>query len=397
MKRKILIVSLALICFMMVGCGKKDELADYYENELGIDREDAEELADEFAEMNYDEEDYAYEEEEASAVTLVSPSDEIVNSKITDMLVQVNNVVIPLDGTMTMQACFDALQADFGNVLSLDKGKTLDGLANSYDLDSLAIIDENKNKVCYLHYYNGTDNPVKLSDCMVVYVEDPGVSEIYSLNFFYSGNICAGSFIADKDIMELDEYTKRIEEYPILSYDTVPAYLETQGFSNVEFDESSSVYRISFIDSNVVGQMNGEDAYREFEISFGINRNTSNCRGITHFFSINQASAIANGSITRLENEKDIMTMDELAKTVLSEDAEMVAYYSYYYGFSPCLCLIYQMHDGTYTGVETRVYRLYNGEIETNYEPELFSEHTESIEQLAEDNEIALEDITMLK
>ena len=55
------------------------------------------------------------------------------------------------------------------------------------------------------------------------------------------------------------------------------------------------------------------------------------------------------------------------------------------------------MHDGTYTGVETRVYRLYNGEIETNYEPELFSEHTESIEQLAEDNEIALEDITMLK
>ncbi|MGN0316990.1 MAG: hypothetical protein ACI4E1_03535 [Lachnospira sp.] len=405
MKRKILIVSLALVCFMMVGCGKKDELADYYENELGIDREDAEELADEFAEMNYDEEDYTYEEEASSPITLVSPSDEIVNSKITDMLVQVNNVVIPLDGTMTMQACFDALQADFGNTLSLDKntlsiekGKILEGLVDPKNLDYANVIDENENVICCLRYYNATNQTAKVSDCLVVDVNDPGRYEIYSLNFFYSGNICAGtSFNVYDDIRELEEYKQRLEEYPLLTYDTVPAYLETQDYPNVVFEKNSYYvgYKAYYYETNPICQVEGKDIYKKVEMLFAISEETSECTGYVRSIGFGEGDEIADYMFPPLEKcrEIDISDIDELGKAALSENANLVAYYITY-GDSG---LIYQMDDGTYSGVEMDILRLYNGGLSINGEVETFGLHTESIEQLAEDNYITIDGITMLK
>lgn len=102
MRKQIFVCGIALcLALSMVGCGKSPEerqAANYYQNELGLDKEEAESLAHEI---------YGEDEEEPGAVeegpaeTVVEPLPELVNSEWFDRKVQIYDMVFTNDYSMT--------------------------------------------------------------------------------------------------------------------------------------------------------------------------------------------------------------------------------------------------------------------------------------------------------
>jgi len=104
MRKRMFVSGIALcLALSVAGCGKGSEeqqAANYYQNELGLDKEEAEDLAHEL---------YGKDEEEPSATeapkeTVVEPLPELVNSEWFDYKVQVYDMVFNnnfYDGCMT--------------------------------------------------------------------------------------------------------------------------------------------------------------------------------------------------------------------------------------------------------------------------------------------------------
>ena len=102
MKRKFVCGIFALcLALSVTGCGKnskEQQAAKYYQNELGLDKEDAEELAREL----YGEDDEEQNvNEEGSEGTVVEPLPEIVNSEWYDCKVQIYDMVFSDDMYLT--------------------------------------------------------------------------------------------------------------------------------------------------------------------------------------------------------------------------------------------------------------------------------------------------------
>lgn len=104
MKRKFVGGILALcLALSVAGCGRSSEeqqAASYYQNELGLDKEDAEELAHEIYGED-EEEPGASITEEGPEETVIEPLPELVNSEWYDRKVQIYDMVFSYDYCMT--------------------------------------------------------------------------------------------------------------------------------------------------------------------------------------------------------------------------------------------------------------------------------------------------------
>lgn len=250
MKKKLVFLLMALtVASTAVACGKseKQKAAENLQEELGLTKDDANELA----ELFYgDDSDYAQEEveEEKVGFELVEPKQEIINSKLSDPIVQIQNSIIRFDGSMTVKEVCDkvAEESGIGFTYTFDQGMsrnnelTEDSLAesNSYSYIDVYLVDENGDKAYSILAINDSDTFKSIYECPVIGVKS--YSE-YDLNCFLAGNLCVGTLDRNRYESDDEAYLKRLELYPVMSYDDVKSYLDSQGVhytvsANGEFD-----------------------------------------------------------------------------------------------------------------------------------------------------------------
>lgn len=101
MKRKIVCGIVLCLAFVLAGCGKNSkekQAANYYQNELGLDKEEAEELAKEL--YGDDDEDTGAAEKESGEI-VVEPLPEFLNSEWYEEKIQILDMVFSNDMYMT--------------------------------------------------------------------------------------------------------------------------------------------------------------------------------------------------------------------------------------------------------------------------------------------------------
>ncbi len=197
-KQLITVSILGLSMGLLAGCGKseRDKAVDAYQEELGLSKDEAEDLADAFAGFSGDEpiddSDNPVQQEEESQIELVEPSSQIVNSNIKDPIIQVYNAVIPLDGSITVGEMINRVnegtdfEVNYGeineNSLAEVSESWLSGEAN----------DKNGEVMFKFQYINPENAPIKVYDCPVLDISSG--SSKHSVNIFYAGNLCDATF-----------------------------------------------------------------------------------------------------------------------------------------------------------------------------------------------------------
>lgn len=210
---------------MLTGCGKSREekefealLEDDYDDiEKQLDQikedqspafEDNLEMIEDIGEDDFDGdapapvvtkkdgEDKPKIEEEKTDFKLVEVSEEVKNSKLTDEIVQVGNVVLPNDMSLTVQDVMDLLSADQGPVKIHPNQYAVDGLYTSSTGEWLGIYPDEEgseknslNEICELYVFEEPDDPKRVVEHKVLDIHGPGFPG--SMNVFYPGNICA--------------------------------------------------------------------------------------------------------------------------------------------------------------------------------------------------------------
>lgn len=294
MKIKNMIISLiVLICMMisLAGCGilrntpktYEEQAAEYYEKELGLSKADAEDLAGAlWSEEPTEKADKKDKETNDFCLYPVLP--EIEKSNITDEIVQVNDVLINLDGSKTLDDVMNILKSSQeGSKMvfyrETDSGKTeyqedglldADGLiaVNVYCCANPESCDMRGEQLCRFTAKNFTENTVEYKDAIVY---DLRVGDVpYSFNIFYAGNINAGIHQGSEKAIQ-SEYYGQNATMDQLTYDTILPYLNEQGFSNPEYDEKEHKYQIEYLSDL------GNGFYKKSIISFKYNQDTRKC------------------------------------------------------------------------------------------------------------------------
>lgn len=218
MKRKFVCAIFALcLALYVTGCGnsKEQQAANYYENELGLDKEDAEELAQEL--YGEDEEDTDVVEEEPEGI-VVYPLPELVNSEWYEQKVQIYDMVFSDDMYLTDE---DIRATVVGSAYDVELMEDFDSDGNV--VPSYLIIDE-ITAVQFWADTRGRDQWEEVND-MVKYglLEDGtyfwvGYGDAYGDNWY------------DKSKTEFVDIGTR---------DGVLAYLTENGFVEVEKEQSA--------------------------------------------------------------------------------------------------------------------------------------------------------------
>ena len=172
MKRKYMITVCVVLAVLLTGCGsRKDRLSDEYQQMWGMSKEEADEMAEMMDEALAEEEEMAksqaeeQKKKEASldAITLVGASKEIKSSKLGDDLIQIGDVVVKTDGTLTVGELNKELQACFNSKLVSGNEEVTDvSLENATSFGTpfvsiLSVKDEAENPICSIKYINPTD------------------------------------------------------------------------------------------------------------------------------------------------------------------------------------------------------------------------------------------------
>ena len=219
MKRKIVCGIILCLTLATAGCGKNSEeqqAANYYQNELGLDREDAEALSS--ALYGEDEED-EYISEEESEVTVVEPLPEFLNSEWYEQKVQIYDMIFSNDMYMTEADIRAAAEASAYNVELLEE---FDGDGNivlrTIMVDGISVAQVWKWNRDSLHF----------GDCVEYGLLDEG--EYYRIDY---GPVFMGDNWYDKATTEFADLGTR---------DDVLAYLAENSF--VEVEESQAVYHV---------------------------------------------------------------------------------------------------------------------------------------------------------
>lgn len=288
MKRKCLFVTFAILLTLLVGCGmsRKDQLSNEYQNMWGMSKEEADEMA-ELMDNALKEEAEAIKAQEQEmqekaavldAITLCEPSNEIKNSKFGDDIVQIGDVVVKTDGSMTVGDFNRELQKSFKFTLKNGDGEVTDSsLKDTSPFDtpnasSLAAVDEAGNYICDIKYVNPTDSVLNVFDCIVVEVE-ANLHSVYSLNCFYPGNICAGTYSGTDKVINSDLYAERISEYPPITAQNAEDEFAKAGAKNITGGGSSG--RFYTISSKPIFAFRDKDYYKRTTYSYEINMNTA--------------------------------------------------------------------------------------------------------------------------
>ncbi|MGN0326368.1 MAG: hypothetical protein ACI4DW_08645 [Lachnospiraceae bacterium] len=374
MKKKLLCVILTGLCMAsLIACGKseRDQAAEYYQDELGFSEEEAEELADAFygdeSVQTGNSQDAGSEAESTNSIKLVEPASEIVNSNISDPIVQIYDAVIPFDGSMTVGQVLDAINNATEFEVSLDS-KDENSLANVMGIGDSSlwttVIDENGKSICTLVYVNTSDSPMKVYDCPVVEIDLLMTDSVHSLNCFYAGNICDGIYTTVSSFKETAEYERRLADYPVLTYDEIPVYLENQGIHYVKFSGNEFLCHVF---PGVVGyEMNGDEMCPRVDISFTVDMATGLCSNIRFgtVWGARDRSAYYLESLEGLSDEQ-VRIIDDTVQGVLSEvvSEPMTLYgYSYRSGVNN-FYLIYKTESNQFFAKDVKAYIQYDGNV----------------------------------
>ena len=281
-----------LLLFSLVGCGKNEntevtQAQEYYENELGMDADEARELAEDLfgdedttnlisSSETTDNED----EIEESETILVNPSQEIVNSSFIDPIMQVGNAIIHFDEDYTLEEFMDLLNADSGFSNLIYSGS---GSKNSYKENIITadgVLEAGAQKTCtvwlddkalmHVTCWNNTSEAISLLDAIIVGfdLESESQTNVFNelhFNCYYPGNINAGYYsMSNPD--EYPEYEQLKDSVNVLKasdFDlpALAAELRNDGFL-VDLDDN----RISWIDVNHVMGMRVDYNWREEEV-----------------------------------------------------------------------------------------------------------------------------------
>lgn len=313
MKKKLVLLLLSfLVVSMAVACGKseKQKAAENLQEELGLSKDEANELA----ELFYGDESYEETEKNVASISLVSPRSEIVNSKITDPFVQVENSIIYTNETMTIGEAVALLEKESGHPIVVGEDEqSLDSL-----IDSISIFDSNGIQICKLYGKNYSGNPTKVSELPI---QDFGCNSVYQLNCFYSGNICMATYSSSKDVTENAAYQERIANYPALKYEEVPAFFEKNGLvcTDKNFQDDPLLgtgYIVRYINPTPVHTTEeGENEYVETTYGIGVDLDTATCASYNVKNSNRYKGNDSAGELTNLD------FLDKDTKDALLEDA----------------------------------------------------------------------------
>lgn len=207
MKRKF-VCGIAALCLALsvAGCGRSSEerqAANYYQNELGLDKEEAEELAHEIYGED-EEEPGASITEEGPEETVIEPLPELVNSEWYDRKVQILDMVFTRDEYLTEE----------------EIRKIVEGSA--YDVELTETFDEN-GEVCL--------EAIMLDGEVIVYLFKESRPDVYvRTGLFEDGDYYI--FIRDENFY--DKGVMEVEALDFKTRDDVLAYFAENGFVEVE-------------------------------------------------------------------------------------------------------------------------------------------------------------------
>ncbi len=346
MKKAVRMIVMIAMLGMIGGCGKsaKDKLAEQYQEELGLSKEEADAMADFAMELQDSEEEakkaaeQALEEREDSvrSFRLEDPKSEIINSKAGDLIVQFEDFIIPLDGSMTVADVKDAVGQYCGYEVPVTNGNSTEYTEESIESEagykSVCIKDAEGKSMIYLTCYVDAQNgPVSVFECPVYDVGEG--DDLYSLNLFYAGNICAGTYAIDKTVKESETYLKRIEDYPALKYDEVEDYIKSQGMDYTYETTPGSNIPVHK-GEKLVGETAGGE-YRCVEYRFEVDETTASCsslrissssadRDVTYKY-IKDFNEIPDELWTSIMNDVELALADEWFYE--GKSAELVGYF----------------------------------------------------------------------
>lgn len=232
MKRKILCGFALCVALSVTGCGKdskEQQAVNYYQNELGLDKEDAEELAHEI--YGDDEEDTDTYEEESGEVS-VEALPELINSEWYEEKVQIYDMIFSNDWYMTEE---DIRAAAEGSSYDVELPEEFDQNGNIILRD---IVIDGKTVAQVWIDSRGYDLIWNKEEDMLLYgLIDAG--EYYSISY---GSVFMGDNWYDKASTEFVDLETR---------DDVLAYLSDNGF--VEVEEAQATYARVFKNSSSEG------------------------------------------------------------------------------------------------------------------------------------------------
>lgn len=220
MKRKFVCGIVLCLAFALAGCGnsKEKQAVNYYQNELGLDREDAEELANELY-GDDDEDDYVAGAEPEEVV--VEPLPEFLNSEWYDEKIQIYDMVFSNNMSMTEE---DVRKIVEGSEYEVQLTEDFDSDGN-IRLKELLI--DGKIAGEFMHSTNET-----YVECGLLDDED-----YYEIRYNFNGPY----MIDNNNYLHNNWYDKGNTEFADLSTrDDVLAYLASNGY--VEVEESQAVY-----------------------------------------------------------------------------------------------------------------------------------------------------------
>ena len=240
MKKLFLTVILCSCLSLLTACGGKDDVTELAED-YGFSKSEVKEIQEQLNESGdietaFDDNDNEVADSEEHSFELVEVSDAIKNSHLEDDIVQVGNVVLKNDASLSIQDIISALKGQWKEIRIVDKnrnevtGNTLmqpGQYTNTLNLETLYVYNEYENELCTLYISNTTGEMINMMDALVVDIRQP-MTGMESLNFFYPGNVCAiltASYSQDKK--ESEAYLARLAEYPNMKYTDWDSWLDS--------------------------------------------------------------------------------------------------------------------------------------------------------------------------
>ena len=419
MKKKvvaaILVTVLSLSAF--TGCGKSEteKMADQLQKDYGMSEEEAQfaaevaqEIAGEADENQAEQEELSPEEQRIASFKLVEPKKEIIDSKLGDQFIQLENEIIPIDGSITVsqlmdivQGCYDfPLSADIEGSFGAKTEVTPDALVSRSvnPVDRFVIKDDFGDDVIDVYYsLTNTDGPVKLYDLPVRWISS-GVS-VYSLNFFYPGNICPATYRTPNDCDETEIYNSRISQYPPLKYDEVGEFIEKQGLK-YKFITGANDFETKFISGAPMPDTD-DTYYLEVGCTFGVDMGTATADRISFSQTYGKENTLrfVYNSPEEMEDEDLKQMLEEVEKDVLevsgagAASAEMIGYKA-----GSFFDLVFMTDKNEYLVIDAcSAHKTYGGKFEFSHTSLAYTTICGSIDELMEKRYESRDEYTWLE
>ena len=346
MKKKVVAAILATVLSLsaFTACGKSEteKLADQLQKDYGMSEEEAQfaaEVAQELAGDSDGSEDP--KEEESISIKLAEPKSEIVNSDLNDLIVQVEDNIIPTDGSMTVKEVLDTLKSsyDFDFKALIDMGRedlTGDSLISGNYFSSYVRVEDPEGDTILDMWYliENTDKPSVIYDQKVCGIEVGDACGIYALNVFYPGNICPAIYNIRDKYKETEEYKGRLSQYPLIKYAELESFVQSKGVP-YEFAKGGTEVTATTIWEKPV-KHDDEDYYVQVEYRFAVNESAG---AVDNIF-LNNTGKRGTDTLKTITDPKDLpeeefnSIKEELAQKVVENfytkgtSAEAVGYVS---------------------------------------------------------------------